>query len=318
MTALSVVLWLLVAIAALAGFSYAAARRIETIVPPQGGFLEIDGQRLHVSDKGAGPPLVLIHGLSGQMGNFTHSLADRLTREFRVVAFDRPGSGYSTRAAGSPAGPEAQAATLVKAMRRLKLDKPVVVGHSLGGAVALAIALNHPDCIRAIALIAPLTHPVERPPLVFRGLAIRSPLLRRFFAWTIATPGGILSRNMAARQVFAPEPAPTDFALAGGGLLALRPGNIEEASADMVAVNDDLKAMTARYSSIRLPVGILYGRGDQLLDPVAQGESMKPVLPSVDLETVDGGHMLPVTQPDLCAAFIRRIWAKTNAASESG
>jgi pimeloyl-ACP methyl ester carboxylesterase len=315
MTALWLVLCLLLAMAALSGFSYAAAHRIEAITPPQGGFLEIGGQRLHVLDKGAGPPLVLIHGLSGQMGNFTHSLVGRLVPDFRVVAFDRPGSGYSTRAAGSSAGLEAQAATLVEAIGRLKLDKPVVVGHSLGGAVALAIALNHPGCAGAIALIAPLTHPVRTPPLVFRELAIRSPLLRLLVAWTVATPGGLLLRNFAAREVFAPEPAPADFASAGGGLLSLRPRNIAEASADMTAVNAGLKIMTPRYASIDVPVGVLYGRGDHLLNPVAQGESMKQLLPSVDLEIVEGGHMLPVTQPDLCAAFIRRIWAKTSAAA---
>ena len=302
-----------VLIGGLAGFSVAAARRIETIVPPQGGFLEVDGERVHVLDKGAGPPLVMIHGLSGQMGNLTHSLVGRLTQDFRVVAFDRPGSGYSTRPAGGQAGLEAQAATLAKAIRKLKLDKPVVVGHSLGGAVALALALDHPDCVSALALIAPLTHPIGTAPLVFRALAIRSPFLRRLGAWTVATPGGLLFRNFSTRAVFAPEAPSGDFAVAGGGLLALRPRNLEEASADMIAVNDDLEPMTARYFSIAVPVGILYGRGDPLLNPAAQGESMKRILPSLDLEMVDGGHMLPMTQPDLCAAFIRRIAAKAKA-----
>jgi len=233
------------------------------------------------------------------------------------VAFDRPGSGYSSRSAGSPAGLEAQAAALAKAMRRLKLDKPVVVGHSLGGAVALALALDHPDCVSALALIAPLTRPVDPPPLVFRALAIRSPLVRRFGAWTVATPGALLFRSVSTREVFAPEAPLADFGAAGGGLLALRPRNLEEASADMVAVNDDLAPMTTRFSSLAVPVGVLYGRGDRLLDPAAQGESLKAILPSVDLEIVEGGHMLPVTRPDLCAAFIRRIAAKASALSAS-
>jgi len=315
MTAVGIALGLLGLVCGLAGFSYAAARLIEAIAPPQGGFLDVDGQRLHVFDKGSGPPVVLIHGLSGQMGNFLHSLAARLSDDFRVLAFDRPGSGYSTRAPGAPAGLRAQAATLANAMRRLKLDKPVVVGHSLGGAVALALALDHPDCAGALALIAPLTRPVRKPPLVFQALAISSPLVRRLGAWTVATPGGLLFRNLSAREVFAPEAPPADFGVAGGGLLSLRPRNLEEASADVVAINDDLEPMTARYSEIGVPVGVLYGRGDRLLDPLAQGASLKRGLPSLDLEIVDGGHMLPVTQPVLCAAFIRRIAAKAGAAS---
>ena len=305
--------WALVLMAALLvvggliGFSVAAARRIEEIVPPQGGFLDLDGERIHILDKGAGRPVVLIHGLEGQMGNFTHSLVDRLAGEFRVVAFDRPGSGYSTRSAKSPAGVRAQAATLARVIRAIKLERPVIVGHSLGGAVALAIALDEPDCASALALIAPLTQPVAIPPLVFRGLAIRSLFIRRFVAWTLATPASLLARDLALKQVFAPEPVPADFATAGGGLLGLRPRNVYAASSDMVATNDDLEEMTPRYASIRIPIGILYGRGDRILDWRAQGESLKQKVPSVDLEIVDGGHMLPVTQPDIVAGFIRRM-----------
>ena len=316
----AVVIWLAVAIAAaaitigaLAEFSVIAARRIERAVPPQGRFLDLDGERLHFLDVGAGAPLVLIHGLAGQMGNFTHSLVERLSGEFRVVAFDRPGSGYSTRAEGSPAGVRAQAATLAKAIHMLGLGPAVIVGHSLGGAVALAVALDHPGCTRAVALIAPLTHPVEKPPLLFLGLAMPSQFLRRLIAWTLATPVSLLGQSWGARQVFAPEKAPADFATAGGALLGLRPLNILSSSSDMIAANDDLKQMVPRYPSLRVPVGVIYGRGDVILDWHVQGEAMQAELPTLDLEIVDGGHMLPVTCPDLVAAFLRRIAAKAVA-----
>src|SRR5271166_2877077 len=175
----------LLVVGGLIGFSAGAARLIEKTAPPQGRFLELDGERLHMLDTGAGPPVVMIHGLSGQMGNFTHSLVGRLCGDFRVVAFDRPGSGYSTRSPDADASLRAQAATLAKAIGMLKLERPVLVGHSLGGAVALAIALDHPDCAGVVALISPSTHPVAAPPAVFRGLAIRSTALRRFVAWTL-------------------------------------------------------------------------------------------------------------------------------------
>ncbi len=304
----------LLVVAALAALSVAIARRIEKAAPPQGGFLDLDGERLHLLDKGAGRPLVMIHGLSGQMGNFTYALVDRLRDDFRVVAFDRPGSGYSTRAPGASAGVRAQAATLAKAIRTLGLEDPVIVGHSLGGAVALAIALDHPDCVGALALIAPATHPVRSAPPVFRGLAaLGSPPLGRFFAWTVATPAGLIGRAWGTRQVFAPEAPPADFALKGGGLLALRPGNVYASAADMIAamrLKEEIESMTRRYGSLRPPVGILFGRSDSILDWRAQGEAMKKALPALDLEIVEGGHMLPVTQPDICAAFIRRMAAK--------
>jgi pimeloyl-ACP methyl ester carboxylesterase len=315
---MTILLYLLLAVllvvGGLAEFSIAASRRIEKAVPPQGGFLDFDGERLHVLDKGAGRPVVMIHGLSGQMGNFTHSLVDRLCGDFRVVAFDRPGSGYSTRAAGAPAGVRAQAAILAKAIRMLKLERPVIVGHSLGGAVALALALDHPDCAGALALISPATHPVASSPAVFRSLALlRSPMLRRLVAWTLATPAGLIGRKWGSRQVFAPEPAPADFGTRGGGLLALRPSNIYASSSDMIAattLRDEIANMTQRYGSLRVPVGIVFGRSDPILDYHAHGEAMKRELPSLDLEIVDGGHMLPITRPDVVASFIRRMAAK--------
>src|SRR5271165_5843529 len=297
MTTLAMVLLAaLLVVGGLIQFSVVAARRIEKAVPPQGGFLDLDGERLHVLDKGVGPPVVMIHGLSGQMGNFTHSLVDRLCKDFRVVTFDRPGSGYSTRSTKSPAGVRAQAETLAKAIGALKL------------------ALDHPDCVGALALISPATHPVL--PTVFRVLAIRSPLLRRLFAWTLATPGGLLARTWATKKVFAPEAPPVDFAMRGGGLLALRSGNIYATSLDMMTVlahSDDAENMIQRYATLRPPVGILFGRGDQVLDWRAQGETMKRTIPSLDLEIVDGGHMLPVTQPEVSAAFIRRMAARIPA-----
>jgi pimeloyl-ACP methyl ester carboxylesterase len=297
----------LAVVCGLVAFSILVARRIERAVPPQGRFLDLDGERIHVLDKGAGPPVVLIHGLSGQMGNFTHSLVDRLAGDFRVVAFDRPGSGYSTRSSKSPAGVRAQAATLAKAIRAMKLERPVIVGHSLGGAVALAIAIDEPDCAGALALIAPVTQPVATPPAVFRGLVIRSAVIRLLVAWTLATPASLIARSVALKQVFAPDTPPADFATAGGSLLGVRPSNVYAASSDMVAANDDLEAMTRRYASIRVPIGILYGRGDRILDPRAQGEPMKEKIPSLDFELIDGAHMLPVTAPDAVAAFIRRM-----------
>jgi pimeloyl-ACP methyl ester carboxylesterase len=297
----------LAVVGALVEFSVLAARRIERAVPPQGRFLALGGEKIHIFEKGSGPPVVLIHGLEGQMGNFTHSLVDRLAGDFRVVAIDRPGSGYSTRSPGRPAGVRAQAAALAGAIRELKLGRCVIVGHSFGGAVALAIALDEPDCASALALIAPVTHPMAAPPLVLHGLAMRSPLLRRSVAWTLATPVALLARGLAFKQFFAPEPVPADFATAGGGLLGMRPRNVYAASSDMVAMNEDVEAMTPRYASIRIPVGILYGRGDRILDPRAQGETMKALIPALDLEFMEGGHMLPVTAPDAVAAFIRRV-----------
>ncbi|HWJ96292.1 MAG TPA: alpha/beta fold hydrolase, partial [Telluria sp.] len=144
--------------AGLALFTRNTARRVEAYLPPGGRFVDVPGARLHIRDEGSGPPLLLIHGLAGQMCHYTYGVMERLAGEFRVVAVDRPGSGYSTRAEATPADLSAQAAALAALIDELGLGQPVVVGHSLGGAVALALALEHPAKVAGLALIAPLTH----------------------------------------------------------------------------------------------------------------------------------------------------------------
>ena len=304
MTALALFLLLLViVISSLVGFTAYTARRVEALVPARGQFLELDGRRIHYVDVGAGPPLFLIHGLGGQLRNFTYALVACLSNEFRVIAVDRPGSGYSSRAAGADARLRAQAEIMAKVIGRLNLGRPLVVGHSLGGAISLAIALDHPECASAFALFAPVTQVVATTPAPFRGLDIKSRLLRWIIAWTLATPLGIRNADEILEQVFAPEKAPADFATMGGGALGLRPNAFYATSTDLE--NDGFAEMIRRYPTLAVPVGILFGWGDQLLDPRAHGQATKEQIPGLYLELIEGGHMLPVTAPDAVANFIR-------------
>ena len=136
----------------LAAFSGATARKIEKAVPRDGELIEVNGEKLHVVDRGSGPPIVLIHGLGGQLRNFGRPMVDDLARDYRLILVDRPGSGYSTRAAGASARLRVQAETIAELIRILKLERPLIVGHSLGGALALSLALNHPDVVGGLAL----------------------------------------------------------------------------------------------------------------------------------------------------------------------
>ena len=314
MTALIIVVLLLaIVVCGLVGFAAYTARQVETADPPRGRFLELDGCRIHYVDEGAGPPLFLIHGLGGQLRNFTYALTGRLAKEFRVIAVDRPGSGYSTRPAGADPRLRAQAEVMAKAIGALNLDRPLVVGHSLGGAIALAIGLDHPERASGLALIAPVTQVVATPPAPLDGLDIKSPLLRWIVAWTVATPLGILNGGQVLKQVFAPEKVPADFVRLGGGALGLRPKNFYATSTDMEAVNDGFDEMIRRYPSLTLQSGILFGKGDEILDYRLHGLVTKDQIPTLDLELIEGGHMLPVTAPDAAADFIRRIARLANA-----
>ena len=312
---LGLILLLAVIIAGLVWFTSNTAKRVEALLPPRGQFMDVDGQRIHYVDAGGSkPPIVMIHGLGGNLLHFGYAMADKLANDYRVILVDRPGAGYSTRPDDAPATLTAQAKTIATLIRRLDLKQPLLVGHSLGGALSLAIALDHPDCAGGLALIAPLTHAREDVPEVFQGLVIASPLVRKAIAWTVATPLGIRRGPKLLAEVFAPEAAPADFPMRAGGLLGLRPTAFYNTSTDLMAAGETLQGYMARYKSLDIPMAMLFGRGDRLLDYRGQGEAMKIVCPALDLELVEGGHMLPMTQSERCIALVRRVAERQGAA----
>ena len=305
---LSLVILVIVVIAALVAFSAYIASKVEKALPPRGRFIDIGADRIHYVEQGSGSPIILVHGLSGQLLNFAYLDLQKLARSHRVIMLDRPGAGYSKRGESSPATIVNQAATVAAFIEALKLDKPVLVGHSLGGAIALAVGLNHPQSISRLALIAPLTHTQSEPPEAFRGLMIPSPLMRRAIAHTLATPLSIRKGPEVLAFVFGPEPVPKDFRTKGGGLLGLRPNSFYAASSDMLATAEDLPTMESRYSTLQMPVDVLYGRQDQILDYRLHGEALTQKIPHATLKLVDGGgHMLPVTVPALTTEWLLSV-----------
>jgi pimeloyl-ACP methyl ester carboxylesterase len=301
---------LLIAVAGLVFFTAWTARRVEAVLPPPGRFVELSGSRIHYLDRGSGPTLLLIHGLGGGVRTFTHSLVERLADEYRVVVMDRPGCGYSTRATGDCARVSSQAETVSAFIDALELDRPVLVGHSLGGAVALTVSLEHPEQVRGLALIAPLANEQEDVPPIFRRLSIRSHVLRQLVAWTVATPTSMLRRARVLDTIFGPDAAPRDYATAGGGLLSLRPKSFRTASEDLVALEGEMPSLVRRYAELRIPIGILYGTGDRVLDHRLHGVAVASKISGGELELVEGGHMLPLTAPDRVAAFVRKVAAR--------
>jgi len=290
----------------LAAFSAWTAARVEKALPPRGRFVDVPGGRIHYWEKGAGPAIVMVHGLGGQSGNFAFGVVEKLMNDFRVIVIDRPGAGYSTRESDASASLKGQAKFVADFIRALGLEKPLLVGHSLGGAISLAVALDFPETINGLALVAPLTHLPPHVPEMFRPLDIASSAVRRMIAWTLGVPIGMFRGPGIVKRIFAPEPVPADFATRGGGLLSLRPWNFYNVSTDLVAADRDLPGMVTRYGTIRVPIGILYGTSDQVLDYRQHGEAITKEAPGARLELVTGGHMLPVTRPEVTAEFIRQ------------
>ncbi|MHA6718434.1 alpha/beta fold hydrolase [Sphingomonas sp. RS6] len=298
-----------IGILGLAGWSAWAGRKAEEMVPPDGRFIEVAGARLHLVELGPedapGPAIVMIHGLMGQLRNFSHSLAARLAGDHRVILVDRPGWGHSVLTGARPdlAGQARMIAELIEA---LGLEKPLIVGHSMGGAVALAMAVTRPDVPGALALIAPLTQPEDRPPAMFRGL-MAPPGVREPVAWTIAVPMAVAFGRQNAAAVFAPDPVPADFATAGGGALAARSRAYEMGSFELRMARDAMQALVPHYCDVAVPVAILYGRQDAVLDPTRQGERSAGQIPGATLTLIDGGHMLPVTHAAETEAWLREV-----------
>lgn len=291
-------------VAGLALFTALIARRAEILAPPIGRFIEVHGARLHYLDRGAGPVVVLVHGLGGNLRNF-YGLVDKLAATCRVVAVDRPGSGYSTVSGEHPTL-SAQATIIAQFLRRLGVERPLLVGHSLGGALALALALGHRDCVRALVLISNLSQVEHAPPAIFKSLDIRSPALRWLVAWTLMAPLGKLAQQATLKAVFAPELVPGSFAVESGAALGLRPDSFIAASKDMLTVGDDLAIMAPHYPSLAIPVDVIFGRQDPILDYRAHGERLVAMLPHASLHLIEGGHMIPVTVPDQIADRIKQ------------
>lgn len=299
----------------LAGWSAYVGCKAEEMVPADGQFAEVPGACLHYVDlnpEAAGPAIVMVHGLMGQLRNFSHSLAERLAVDHRVVLVDRPGWGHSVLDGARP-GIAAQAGMIAALIERLALEKPLLVGHSMGGAVSLALGLDRPDLVRGLALVAPLSQVVETVPAPFKGL-LAPTALRPLLAWTVVVPVGLRKGAETAAAIFAPDPVPADFALAGGGALAVRPKSFMAGSFEVRAAPLEMAALTPRYGEMRVPVAILYGRGDAVLDPQLNGEKTAAEIPGATLELVEGGHMLPITHPAETEAWLRRVLQATGGA----
>ncbi len=301
----------------LAAFAGINARIAERRAPRDGRMIDLDGARLHYVDIGSGPTIVMVHGLGGQIRNFTHSLTERLAGDFRIILLDRPGSGYSVAAQDGQQGLRAQAALIAQFLRKLNVDRSLLVGHSLGGALSLALAVEQPETIAGLALISPLSQPLGATPKAFSALEIDKPWLRHAIAWSLAAPMAKLTRTRMRELLFGPDPIPDDFDSRGGGGLTLRPSAFSAASAEVCWGTDELIELSARYAELEMPVGIVFGRGDRILAAEEHGERTAAAIDEAELLLIDGGHMIPITKPDAIADWLRGQAARAGIVEEA-
>jgi pimeloyl-ACP methyl ester carboxylesterase len=307
MLALWILFLLFMSLVGLVLFAAFSNKKAEQLLPPAGNFAKLGSTRLHYVDQGQGPAIVMIHGIAGNLQNFTYGLATPLAQTHRVICIDRPGYGYSKRSFNADTSLEAQADIIVSLLDHLQIESAVFVGHSLGGTISLAAAQRHPDRVRALALIAPLTHLPEAHIPAFKALDLPSPLIRFILGWTLAIPGTLYRMSLSLKIIFGPERAPRDFAIRGGGILSLKPQTFITASSDVQNALQSMPAIEAAYANMKTPVHVLFAHEDRILDCKQNGEDFPSRIPGAQITLVTGGHMLPVTQVDVCVQFIEGV-----------
>ena len=277
--------------------------------PPLGQFLEVEGRRIHVFDAGrpsaTAPDVVLIHGANGNLRDFTFDLVGRLQSEFRVIAVDRPGQGYSDGLGAADSDPREQARVLRLAMAQLDVRQPIVVGHSYGGAVAMGWALQAEAQTGAVVLLAGATHPWEGGLGGWYRLNA-TPLGRPARAVVAAlAPQDTVSAVM--RAVFEPAQVPEGFIDYFGPNLSLRRASQASNTRQVNALLGYTARMQPGYAALSLPIEILHGDADTIVGLEIHSRRMAAEVASANLQVLEGaGHMPQHSHSAEVVAAIRR------------
>jgi pimeloyl-ACP methyl ester carboxylesterase len=272
--------------------------------PPTGQFVTIGNTRIHADIQGAGPDLIVIHGASGSSRDFTFDLVDRLSPNYRVIAFDRPGMGYSDSAPNTDSSPLAQADLLIAAATQLGAKNPIVLGHSYGGAVAMAWALRAQPSALVIVSGATMPFPGE---------------LGLWYKVTSSTIGGhtiipLITAfapqsqiDASVNGVFAPQTPPPGYTDYIGTGLTLRRDALRVNGRQVNSLKPYVIEMSKTYPKLTLPVELLHGSADTTVPLTIHAQPLSKLLPNATLTILDGvGHMPHHTNPDDIIAAINR------------
>jgi pimeloyl-ACP methyl ester carboxylesterase len=215
-----------------------------------------------------------------------------------VVAFDRPGFGYSERPRGIAWTPAAQADLLAGALERMGIEQAVVVGHSWGSMVALALALDHPRLVQGLVLVSGYYFPTPRTDVAFFAPPA-IPVIGDVLRCTIAPLIGQLIKNSVIRKVFAPQRVPRRFSAEFPTALSLRPGQIRASLGELALMVPSAAANAPRYMDLSIPVTIMAGTADRISDPHRQSARLHETIRHSHLILLPGvGHMVHHVAPD--------------------
>jgi pimeloyl-ACP methyl ester carboxylesterase len=306
---------------ALAGAAAAVSRQrrqAEIDHPPRGRFITAGGVRLHYIDQGRGPAAVFLHGNGAMMQDLLISgLVDRAARNYRVIAFDRPGFGHTERPRGRHWTEMAQASLLADAFKVLGVERPIVVGHSWGTLVALALALQHPRRVAGLVLLSGYYYPTPRTDVALYSPA-SIPLFGDVLNHTVNPFIGEAIAPKLIERMFSPQGVSPRFAAEYPLALALRPSQIRafaEESARMVAAAEDL---SPRYRSLFPPTAILAGDADEIVSH-RQAQRLHGDVAGSRLDILHGGsHMVHHIAPERVLQAIDHVASEARAWQRPG
>lgn len=295
------------AMGALAYYNIQRTRQDERAHPPVGRFIEVDGVRLHYIDKGKGDVVTLIHGNLTLAEDFLLSgIVDKLAARYRVIVFDRPGFGYSERPHRLWT-PSAYAELLQKAFVQLGVDEVTVVTHSFASLIGLDLALEHPKLVKGLVLIAGYFYPTARADVFFMSFAA-VPGLGDVLRYTITPPLTRISLPGVLQWLFSPAPVTERFAKCFPNSFTARPVQIGAEAEDSVLMVASAAKLQSRYPELKLPIAILAGDGDKMVDLERQSKRFHEDAPHSSLTVIPGaGHMAHHTAPDQIVAAVDRV-----------
>jgi pimeloyl-ACP methyl ester carboxylesterase len=312
----TLVVLLVVALALLAGCAALVETRAErreaaweASHPPEGRFVTVEGRQVHVVEAGqpagAAPAIVLIHGANGNLRDFTFGFAERLAPDWRVIAVDRPGLGWSESWGAADSDPRVQARILRQAVATLGVERPVVLGHSYGGAVAMVWALEAPEETAALVLLAGATQPWDGPLGAWYRLAATP--LGRAGRSVIA---GLAPEALAERTVgmiFEPDPVPSGYAAHFGLGLSMRRAQQRINARQVNALLGHVTEMQRDYADLMLPIEAVHGSADTIVGLEIHSARLAREVPGARLSVIEGGgHMPHHRHPEVVLAAIDR------------
>jgi pimeloyl-ACP methyl ester carboxylesterase len=244
----------------------------------------IDGTRLRMIDTGRGPAVVFIHGLGASMYSWRHQLEPVLAAGFRVVAYDNRGFGFSERP-DSGYSNEAYARLLVAVLDSLGIHDAVLVGHSMGGAIAGEVAVRYPERVLGLVLLGPAGY-----------LSRSSRLLRLPTAGRVAM--ALASRSSVAgvlRLCYADPRRVTEEDIDQYYAPVKLPGT--QRAMSRVLANFAFDGLRGRLAPVTAPTLVLWGAEDRVIPLSAAARLAEEPQRAAFFVVPDAGHNLQEEQP---------------------